>query len=171
MHIYTFTYCGDSFREHITRDLTPYVCLLGACSKPDTIFGSFKEWVHHMVSQHPTKEWSCDSPEHYWGFQSKSRDAFEKHIREEHPGQYEEEAALAEHIDEQCLSADARTKPLTECPLCMDALDTTRLSTIDILSHVAEHPISLARLSLPPGLPEADGAAGETSWSSSCVSM
>ncbi|OAQ72107.1 hypothetical protein VFPPC_12705 [Pochonia chlamydosporia 170] len=150
---------GERWREHLMRDLMPYICLLDGCCMVDTLFEQHEDWIYHMVNRHATQVWIC--PEHPFlkKFRSKSRDGLETHIREQHPGEVQE-AIMAKFVDE-CVRPDPRVEPLKECPLCLDALDTTQMSVNDILNHVSEHLISLALLCLP----QADDAAERTSLS------
>jgi hypothetical protein len=38
-------------RKHAVQDLAPYICLLDKCQAPQEAFGSFKEWLKHMMEE------------------------------------------------------------------------------------------------------------------------
>ncbi|KAL2833780.1 hypothetical protein BDW59DRAFT_138169 [Aspergillus cavernicola] len=147
----------SKWREHLIKDLEPFVCLHEGCPRPLEVFGDYKLWKSHM--QMHDLRWYCDAPSHgavEIGF--KSPTDFEEHLRTEHEGT----------VPEEQLSLFSRNsaRPSSDLPpcciLCSMSLDTTLpFGVIDTWeSHYTNHLLSLA---LPCAYVDQEGGA----WSSS----
>ncbi|KAL8949422.1 MAG: hypothetical protein Q9222_004474 [Ikaeria aurantiellina] len=72
--------------RHVLRDIQPYVCTFGGCSKVDTMFEKRRDWIDHELRLH-RKEWCCNAPGHRaYG----DRDEFQTHMRQQHTGSFDE---------------------------------------------------------------------------------
>src|SRR5690606_39338858 len=55
--------CPD--REHLCKDLTPYICTFASCMTPLRMFSTEEDWFCHEVTFH-RRQWKC--PRCEWAF-------------------------------------------------------------------------------------------------------
>ncbi|KAL9023362.1 MAG: hypothetical protein Q9180_008266, partial [Flavoplaca navasiana] len=118
---YCYTICSlkysDNYRRkrewerHVLRDLQPYICTFGGCSKADTMFERRRDWFGHELQVHRV-EWCCNTPGHQaYG----TREEFRIHLNR-HDEQYDD--------DQLGLMVDMFKRPAMEsaflCPICKD---------------------------------------------------
>ncbi|KAL8809033.1 MAG: hypothetical protein Q9200_003777 [Gallowayella weberi] len=158
---YCFTIChlrgSDSvkrnkeWKRHILRDLQPYICTFGGCSKKDALFERRRDWINHELHSHRT-EWYCNVAGHS-AYESKKK--FQDHMRSEH----------IESVDERQL--DTLTKMVARpavdlkfsCPL--SCTDIPLELTIDKLeAHLGGHLEAIASFALPTNVNESHGSDG-----------
>ncbi|KAF2455839.1 hypothetical protein BDY21DRAFT_61825 [Lineolata rhizophorae] len=100
------------WKQHVWRDLEPYVCLFKDCSTPLRLFKDRSDWTKHMLS-HTAVHWRCSAPVHQQETFS-SEESYEAHMRSVH-GQVISKKQLA------LLSRrNMRQTPVSfeSCPLC-----------------------------------------------------
>ncbi|KAL8931098.1 MAG: hypothetical protein Q9208_000201 [Pyrenodesmia sp. 3 TL-2023] len=128
------------WKQHVLRDLQPYICTFGDCPQASTLYERRGDWMHHEVQYH-RKEWSCNAIGHNI---YNSRDKFIAHMACEH-----RESVNAFQGNRLI---DMLERPATSsrfaCPLCRDErymdLDLGRLER-----HLGRHLQILATFSLP----------------------
>lgn len=136
-----------SIRNHVYRDLHPYVCLEKHCTKASEDFQKRKQWARHMLKAH-WRTWTCPFG-CALGFRT-SKDC-RCHVLEVHPTQastakVENLVALSSNTDPRCAEG--------KCPLCL-TFDIKNSRMYE--SHVGRH---LEQLSLFV-LPQIDGDESE----------
>ncbi|KAE8447646.1 hypothetical protein EG329_010617 [Mollisiaceae sp. DMI_Dod_QoI] len=141
------------WRDHVDRDIEPYVCISEECKEPLQFFAHFRDWKEHMQRMHTlnwaqiihTTTWYCDSNHPCEYFDRK--DSFMQHLSAKHT-----------LTRAQLLARTRRNKAVTTresfaCPLC-DCLPDEVASRITekpyemLSSHIAQHLKALAFLSL-----------------------
>ena len=123
------------------RDLEPYICTFGGCTRPTKTYGVKGDWIHHELDAHQIqKKWFCRPCEA--GFSS--RIAFDNHMRKEHPG-----LVTGHQLDlfaEMCEQSSGDVRRRTKCPLCLqEHRNEKKLHT-----HLADH---LEQIALFAALP------------------
>ena len=144
-------YCGISNadlagqREHILRDLRPYVCTYRDCPDSEMMYGTRRSWLKHERLVH-RKVWQCF--EHDTAAFS-SEEQLKTHLENEH-----ENLLTATQISSilemsQCSTKDDRTI----CPFCLVSDDDfpKKLS-----QHIAVHLEQISALSVPESAKEED---------------
>ena len=76
-----------SWNRHIVKDIKPYTCVFSACSMPEKLFESRREWFLHEVTEHHVAVESLGCP--LCGESLRSKRHFKRHI-----ARYLEELAL-----------------------------------------------------------------------------
>ncbi|KAL8708515.1 MAG: hypothetical protein Q9225_007585 [Loekoesia sp. 1 TL-2023] len=128
------------WKQHVLRDLQPYICTFGGCSQVNTLYERRGEWMRHEVQCH-RREWSCNATGHEI---YKTRTELKAHMNDQHCGSYS-----ADQLDS---IIDILERPATSsrssCPLCHDEryqeLDLDRLER-----HLGHHLQVLATFALP----------------------
>ncbi|KAL8806059.1 MAG: hypothetical protein Q9182_001591 [Xanthomendoza sp. 2 TL-2023] len=142
---------NKEWKRHILRDLQPYICTFGGCSKKDTLFERRRDWINHELHSHRT-EWCCNVAGHS-AYESKEK--FQDHMRSEH----------IESVDERQL--DTLTKMVARpavdlkfsCPLSCS--DIPLELTIDKLeAHLGRHLEAIASFALLTSGNESYGSDG-----------
>ncbi|KAF4614364.1 hypothetical protein G7Y89_g15373 [Cudoniella acicularis] len=140
---------GKYWTQHIFRDLKPYICLFKDCQSPNALFGSFREWIEHMLEDRKASEWLCASAAHPTAQIFSSEKDFKEHLTTEH-GKSLSEPQLARLARRSMRPA---FRLFDDCPLCdfvHSPSDVSEREAQDILQrHIAEHLQALSLLSLP----------------------
>ncbi|KAL3458339.1 hypothetical protein BJX64DRAFT_292260 [Aspergillus heterothallicus] len=124
----------------------PYICVLGDCPTPHTLFESGRDWLKHMRTEHATTAWTCMDDTHDETLFFYSSAAFEEHMQHSHADHFHStELDEIVAVSYQRLPVD---NILASCPFCAEvqSLDS---SMGDILNHVAGHLFTFAQISLP----------------------
>lgn len=147
----------NNHRQHLDKDLQPYVCMSEQCKEPVRFFAHSGHWIEHMRGMHKanwTQEihstvWVCDilhSEKHF-----DEKEDFENHLKNDHD---------PPPTDAQCFALVRRKKKSairepSFCPLCERPVGASSpasppdsgLSPLE--SHIADHLKYLAFFSLP----------------------
>ncbi|KAE8448457.1 hypothetical protein EG329_009522 [Mollisiaceae sp. DMI_Dod_QoI] len=140
---------GKYWREHISRDLKPLICVFEYCKTPEKLFGSFREWISHMTQEQQEPQWHCVSAIHEEARIFSSPNEFKDHMRQEHTNSLSDSqlSKLSERSKRPAL------RLFLECPFCdfeSTNPEASEYEVQDILQrHVASHLHSLALFSLP----------------------
>jgi hypothetical protein len=132
-------------RNHVYKDLRPYVCTFVDCTAPDRLFETRNRWSEHEAQAH-MRWWECvdgcKKP-----FNSKS--AFEDHIRHTHQNLFigNQFPALVNMQERQM-----NPKTQIECPLCKEMV---QLSS-HLRRHLGKHQEQLALFALPSNLEQTE---------------
>lgn len=105
-------------RHHVLRDLEPYICTFGNCSRADFSFESRTEWIEHEMQDH-RKEWCCKVSSHPPHSNSAS---FRGHMRDAHGAD-----TVSVHAFERFVQSGSAI-----CPLCFRQAGK-------IMTHLARH--------------------------------
>ncbi|KAK2053280.1 hypothetical protein LY76DRAFT_472218, partial [Colletotrichum caudatum] len=124
-------------REHILRDLQPYMCTYEDCSDADALYSSRAAWLAHENHVH-RRIWRCF--EHSTPLFT-SQDSLQQHLKAEHsamlgPVQIQEIAKL---------SYTSTTEQRSTCPFCHSTGPFTR----GLANHMAFHMEQLACFAVP----------------------
>ncbi|OCL13226.1 hypothetical protein AOQ84DRAFT_416491 [Glonium stellatum] len=154
-----------TWRNHVLKDLDPYVCLFENCSKENQLYNSVKDWLCHMKFKHRL-QWRCAVKVH-----SKEtarifnlQKDFEDHMKKFHEGTFTE-AQLP-------LLVESSARPVTPifetCPLCdpkglQDPERENQLTPDELEKHIINHLVFLAVKSIP--WPENVGEAASSNSS------
>ena len=132
-------------REHVSKDLTPFVCIFDDCEQDSPVlYSSKKQWLLHMSSQH-RQEWRCTSKEH-GSLQFDHPDVYADHLKFHHGEEFlEDQIQLL--VETQ---ASSIVPTLEHCTFCSETQG-------DLAAHIGGH---LKRLALQ-SLPNSDDAEGE----------
>ena len=148
----TFIFCH---REHIFRDLRPYMCTYIDCPSGDQLYDSWKDWASHERWTH-NKIWRCT--EHSTKAFS-SRLEFEQHLTQMHA----QKRGWMELNNIVSAGETVSTLPDHDCPFCLHTADS-----LDALqNHIATHLQRVALFALPrstdleDGSSLGDGASGQ----------
>jgi hypothetical protein len=142
-----------SFRNHVKKDLDPYICVFDGCPEPCQLYSSSEEWLSHMSSQHRTR-WYCVAKDHP-ALPLDTREQFISHMEETHPGRFKKDQLG--FIADSCARPIAPTIP--NCPFCSEAAE-------NLDAHVGQHLHHFALISMPWPDDPVEGAEG----ASPCVS-
>jgi hypothetical protein len=135
-------------REHVSKDLTPFVCIFDDCEKKvPVLYASKKQWLFHMSSQH-RQEWRCTSKEH-GSLQFDHPDMYADHLRLHH-GEEILEHQIPLLVEVQASSIEPT---LEHCPFCSETQG-------DLAAHIGRHlkQFALYSLPLPEDIPVDDSA-------------
>jgi hypothetical protein len=158
---YCFTICifkggGRSWKNHVFKDLQPYVCTFGKCPTNHTMFATRHEWFNHELHSH-RREWFCSLCKQTF----KTKDACKHHMEQRHLGGLMENQLSA--LVDIC-ERPVEVIPAAACPLCdWDTIWRDRravaeqapfLGTINVTAkafraHVGRHLEQLALFALP----------------------
>jgi hypothetical protein len=138
-------------RQHIVRDIDPYLCLEENCSMSNNLFNSRSEWIQHTLQEHRL-QWRCTLRVHpkNAGPTFSDRDSFKQHLDKDHPGIFTKNqlSALVER------SGHAVGPAFNSCPLCGFegnedlGLHSDRVNT-SMEDHIAYHLIYAALQCIP----------------------
>ncbi|KAF8457349.1 hypothetical protein BDZ91DRAFT_507809 [Kalaharituber pfeilii] len=70
-----------NWKNHVLKDLQPYVCTFQACSEQDRMFTTTREWYMHELQYH-RREWVCDVDPCEMVFTSAA--SFHTHLKDMH---------------------------------------------------------------------------------------
>ncbi|KPM39643.1 hypothetical protein AK830_g6898 [Neonectria ditissima] len=115
------TLSENEWRQHMDRDLKPYVCLSEACEEADPVYPTFDEWFRHMELHNRrwyrkvylTSSWSCGLCEFNPDVYSSPLTLY-SHLEKSHGGDFTNEQLQA--IARQCKTEQPRT--WNDCLLC-----------------------------------------------------
>lgn len=125
-------------REHIERDLDPYICVFDPCDSPSELYSSRQGWLAHMWSRHRT-EWICFSSDHKEPWKSDKPSSFKQHLLECHPKEFR-----PDQLPTIVEASKSLIRPLFEqCPFCSES----RVG--DLEDHIVDHLRTFALRSLP----------------------
>ena len=158
---YCFTICifkgkGRSWKNHVFKDLQPYVCTFGECPTKHTMFATRHEWFNHELHSH-RREWFCSLCNQTF----KTKDACEHHMERRHlEGLMESQLSALVDMCER----PVEVIPAAACPLCdWDTIwrdrravaeqapfpDTITVTAKAFRAHVGRHLEQLALFALP----------------------
>jgi hypothetical protein len=127
-------YLTPSYRNHIARDVSPYVCPFEACDVPDILYSSTKDWKTHIYAHHTRlNQWLCPAC-------SKTTDTshgFIEHVMGNHKNIIDSD--LIDDFADTCRQPELI--PVL-CPICGDKSDCS-------LDLIGEHIHEFSLLSLP----------------------
>ena len=132
-------------RNHVYRDLRPYVCTFVDCTVPDRLFEDRNDWSEHEAQAH-MRWWECvdgcKKP-----FNSKS--AFEDHIRHIHQNLF-----IGNQFPALVNMQQRQMNPETqiECPLCKEMVPLSP----HLRRHLGSHQEQLALFALPSNLEQTE---------------
>lgn len=125
-----------SDRVHLIRDLQPYVCTYENCDRPNELFGSRSEWIHHEDHEH-TSIYRC--PDHA-SDEFVDLESFEQHVNLVHADKAS--ALLSYQMTDLCQVPSS--VPHRCCPFC-----GVLFSDVDNMhKHIAYHLERYALLAL-----------------------
>ena len=137
-----FTSCSiyfkaDLIREHIFRDLRPYVCTYTDCNSGDQLYDSWKDWITHERWAH-NKIWCC--PTHP-SEKFNSALSFKQHLQDDC---YQ---TLPEAELDRLVSANETfSNDVTQgCPFCLCNIEDAH----KFQNHIATHLQRIALFALP----------------------
>ncbi|KAK8257551.1 hypothetical protein IWZ00DRAFT_484614 [Phyllosticta capitalensis] len=120
----------NSWKKHVSKDLTPYVCTFDTCNIPFQRFDKRRDWFEHEMSHR--SRWKC--PQNCDKIFSTQLELSE-HLKE-HPGTFSD------------FSGACQVRPeLSSCVFCPLCREEHRLS--ELQSHLGEHQQQLALFALP----------------------
>lgn len=138
-------------REHVFRDLRPYICLLEDCASPDQDFERRNDWSSHMFQEH-WWEWACP-----FGCNNNffSASGLRQHLGSVHAANVSTrsiDSIISHSIKPDLVQCQGI------CPLCNEVdIGSCR----QYQSHVGHHLEQLALSVLPASNEEAGGETGE----------
>ena len=121
-------------RQHVFRDLRPYVCTFDSCTKLNRLFETLHDWYDHEVRQH-RREWYCAECAVAFPISS----SFARHLEETHSAEKQDVLALVGTCER------AMSTP-QQCPLCTVQSEHT---AHQLRSHLGLHMQQLALFTLP----------------------
>ncbi|KAK8005654.1 hypothetical protein PG990_011691 [Apiospora arundinis] len=155
----------DASSSDLENEMQPYTCLSEECTSPLLFFGSMRDWVEHMTSEHSDQwtrrihmsTWFCDTG--HESIQFNDLESFIEHMKkpDAHPSR---SVPSNSQLDTLCRT---RQRILTRediyaCPLCEsvpDSLNPTdstsqpKDTVYDLHKHIADHLKDFASLSIP----------------------
>ena len=141
------------------RDLEPYICTFGGCTRPSKTYGIMGDWIHHEINAHQIqKKWFCRP----CGAEFSSRIAFDNHMRKEHPG-----LVTGHQLDlfaEMCEQSSEDFRRRTKCPLCLQQHQNEK----KLQTHLADHLEQIALFASLPAISALSGSDGEV-WAESVL--
>ncbi|KAL5341980.1 hypothetical protein BJX70DRAFT_357494 [Aspergillus crustosus] len=158
-------FLGDRWKKHVVQDIIPFFCVLDDCPTPHALFESGRDWLKHMRNQHVLSGWTCMDDSHEATAIFDTESAFKHHMHACHQQSFDKED-LGD-ITAACYQRLPVEHVLTSCSFCPPE------SQIDIpadgmASHVAEHLLALAQISVPW---QADGDGSDESQLSRADSL
>lgn len=128
------------WKQHVLRDLQPYICTFVDCSQANTLYDRRAEWMRHEVQYH-RREWSCNATGHEF---YKNRTEFEAHMRTQHKDSF-----AVDHLDSviDMLERPAISSRFS-CPLCCDDRYGD-LNVEQLEKHLGYHLAVVASFALP----------------------
>ena len=125
------------FREHVFRDLRPYICTHTECDSGNQLYDSWKDWATHERWTH-NKIWEC-SEHPTSSYDSISQ--FKEHLREDH------DWSLSESDVNRLVSISGKVSEtaIRDCPFCLCSLEDSQ----SLQNHIATHLQRIALFALP----------------------
>jgi hypothetical protein len=138
---------ANQTRNHILRDLSPYVCTYSLCTTPDRIYASRRDWLDHEELQHRIV-WVC---RFHPLLQFSTQNSLEHHLHNE-----VHEGMLGNGIrDYASISYSVTDDARLRCPICLER--TSCISQFP--AHLAHHMERIATFSLPKTLEDDEHAS------------
>jgi hypothetical protein len=123
----------------------PYFCVFDDCPTTNTLFESGRDWLKHMRDRHMVTGWTCMDQSHDTTLIFEAESAFKDHMYTCHTGEFTDD-----ELDEIADASHQRLAPhnlVMTCPFCPTDLTAT-IPADGMMSHVAEHMLSLAHISV-----------------------
>jgi hypothetical protein len=157
-------FSGERWKKHIVQDIMPFFCILDTCRTPNALYESGWDWVKHMKTEHVQGGWTCMDESHNETLFFKSDSAFKEHMVSCH-----EDAFSDDELDGIADASYLRVpvdSVINVCPFC--PIDPqVNVPTEKIITHVAEHLLSFAQISLSWQMErEASDSQSFSDWSS-----
>ena len=128
------------WRQHVLRDLQPYLCTFGGCSEANTLYERRRDWIAHELQSH-RNEWCCNASGHQ---PYDNRNDFKDHMIREHSGSFKMDGldALTDMVARPAVNMKS------SCPL--NCSEKPSNLTIDRLErHLGRHLEVIATFALP----------------------
>jgi len=125
-------------RQHVFRDLRPYLCTDDNCPSPDKMYATRHEWIYHEMQMH-RRQWSCPHDDCYAIFDIQG--SMVDHLRHKHSGSWTHSQLNV--VLEVC-EAPLDEARIVACPMCPNELYLSRL-----LTHLAKHMEEISLFVLP----------------------
>ena len=122
-------------REHVLRDLRPYVCTYPDCNEGDQLYDRWKDWASHEQWKH-RKTWYCI---YHPSLDFKTVEDFKHHWQTDHRDQMTSPDEAA-HSNVTVSQASGRLCPICRCE---------SKSADSLLQHIATHLQRIALFALP----------------------
>ncbi|KAL1392315.1 hypothetical protein HDK64DRAFT_296943 [Phyllosticta capitalensis] len=133
----------NSWKKHVSTDLTPYVCTFESCSVPYRQFERRREWFEHELSH--MSHWKCpESCDRLFD----TENGLSEHLKEEHPHSH---SGI-----ERAREVKPNVTNGVDCPLCRKK----SLPLSQLQQHLGEHQQQLALFALSPHLRQSDNEEG-----------
>lgn len=134
-------------RDHVLRDLRPYICTYEDCRDGDQQYDTFRQWVSHEERSHRTARQCTEHAEEIF----KSDSEWREHMNDQH---------REDKQSPQSVTIEQKTPDVVgtrQCPICPGATVTNE--------HVAIHLQQLALFALPKltGLEDDTGSINQDS--------
>ena len=134
-------------REHVMRDLEPYMCTFTGCIRPSKTYGIKGDWIQHEIDVHQTqKTWFCRP----CMTELSSRALFDAHLRQRHSGLIREHQL--ESFAEMCEQSSGKIQSRAKCPLCFAQCRSDK----KLRKHLANHLEQIALFAALPAQSQAD---------------
>ena len=134
-HLKHTSVLSNKSREHVIRDLRPFICTYGGCKEENELFDNWKDWSKHEQWSH-NRVWRC--PEHRKSAFA-SIGALQKHFEHAHGNVG---LSLGEVVS---LGAEVSAEFERGCPFCL-----CTEKTLDALQrHIAIHLQRISLFALP----------------------
>ncbi|KAK0710658.1 WD40-repeat-containing domain protein [Lasiosphaeris hirsuta] len=126
----------QSWKQHVFRDLRPYLCTDDRCPNPDKMYATRHEWIYHEMQMH-RRQWTCRDCYDVFDTQDMMAD----HLQDKHPASWtRHQLPVLIDMCETPLDDDR----IVACPICPNELYLHRL-----LIHVADHMEEISLFVLP----------------------
>ncbi|MCJ1465208.1 hypothetical protein MMC07_003824 [Pseudocyphellaria aurata] len=161
---YCFMLCSasqlqpDAWREHIFRDLRPYICTYAHCDTGHQVYDSWKDWTTHELWAH-NKVWRCaEHPSITYGCISD----FEQHLQNDHG-----KSALNADLSNAISVAEEVTESSDRgCPFCLYSITDNHT----LRNHIATHLQRIALFALPRSTENEDASEiDDSSWKANAI--
>nr|XP_036589454.1 ankyrin repeat protein [Colletotrichum truncatum]KAF6801459.1 ankyrin repeat protein [Colletotrichum truncatum] len=140
---------GRRWREHIQRDLQPYLCTYPKCPEATAMYISRASWLDHESNAH-RRAWRCFEHKNLF----KSREALTAHLEKSHPSLGMAQIQAMSGFDNASTTKDTRKV----CPFCFSRGPFKK----SLAGHMALHMERLASFAAPRDIrADVDTSSGE----------
>ncbi|KAL8370607.1 hypothetical protein RB595_000805 [Gaeumannomyces hyphopodioides] len=142
----------NKWRKHVKKDLEPYHCFYPECQTLLKIFPKESQWTEHIRAFHLPGSWVCRMVPHTKPVILHTEDDFRRHLEGEHDGMYPK--SRINTMVKGSYRPATQANLFNECPMkCPATGSQASYDSITergpLVSHVANHLLSLALRSLP----------------------
>ncbi|KAL7819527.1 hypothetical protein V8C44DRAFT_318370 [Trichoderma aethiopicum] len=141
-----FSLPKEAFRDHLARDVQPYVCISEECKQPPRFFAHLDDWESHMQTMHTpdwarrihTLTWYCEIDtcnENAARSEFTRKEDFIQHFSTAHPKKFTKPQIMAKARRNRT----TRERDMLVCPLCDCRPKGVELSSEDPQRQLAEH--------------------------------